>query len=125
MKVRYNTAVGISFVVLGAVCTVLGLWLAMLGEFNPSVLIGLLVLLLGILYLVRPYFWVHSKSVEVGAVIGPMKREYEFQTLELSGGKVVAVRADGTRKKVPVTRWMSNTSDWDAVMSARTTPAGQ
>jgi hypothetical protein len=124
MKVRYNTAVGIVFVVLGAVCTILGLWLAMLGEFNPSVLVGLLVLLLGILYLVRPYFWVHANSVEVPAVIGPARRRFEFQTLTMDGNKVIAVRADGTRKKVPVTRWMSNTSDWDTVMSGRTTPAG-
>jgi hypothetical protein len=125
MKVRYNTVVGIIFVVLGAVSTVLGLWLTLLGDFNPSVFVGLLCLLLGILYLVRPYFYVHQSAVVVPAVVGPAKREFPFQSLTFDGSKMIAVRTDGTTKKVPVARWMANTGDWDAVMNARTTPGSR
>jgi hypothetical protein len=122
MKVRYNMVVGVVFVVLGGVCTFLGLWLTLLGEFNPTVIVGLLCLALGISYLVRPYFWVHTSAVVVPAAIGPLKRQFPFKTLTFEGNKMIAVRPDGTTKKVPVARWMSNTGDWDAIMSARTTP---
>ena len=116
MKVRYNPVVGVVALVLGGVCLFLGLWLMALGEFSPAIFPGLLVTLLGVLYLVRPYFWVNSKSVELAAVIGPMKRTFPFQTLEIDGGKLVAVSGDGSRKKVPVTRWMAHSGDWAAAV---------
>ena len=122
MKVRYNMYVGILFVVLGAVSTVLGLWLTLLGDFSPGFIVGVLCLVLGILYLARTYFWVHENAVVVPAVVGPLKREFPFQSLTFDGGKMIAVRPDGTSKKVPVARWMSNTGDWNAVMTARSTP---
>jgi len=125
MKVRYNPVVGVVMLVLGAVCEFLGLWLVMLGEFSPAAIAGFVPLLIGILYLVRPYFWVLPRSVEVPALIGPARRETPYQRLELAGGKLIAVRDDGSRKKVPVARWLANSGDWAAVTSERTTPAGQ
>lgn len=119
MKVRYNPFVGVVALVLGAVCVFLGLWLAMLGEFSPAVIVGLMPMLIGVLYLVRPYFWVHGTSVEVPAVMGPLKREFPFQTLEVDGGKLFAVSADGTRKRVPVTRWFAHSGDWQAAVDQR------
>jgi hypothetical protein len=115
MKVRYNVTVGVVFIVLGAVCSFLGLWLLLLGEFNPAVVVGLLPALMGILYLVRPYFLVDRGVVTVPALIGPAKRQFPFARLEVDGGKVVAVTSEGTRKKVPVARWMAHPADWRAV----------
>src|SRR5262245_7166918 len=125
MKVRYNVAVGVVLLILGAVCVFLGLWLTALGEFSPAAIVGFIPLLIGILYLSRPYFWVHDKTVVLPAVLGPLKREFPFQRLEFTGGRMIAVRPDGTTKKLPVTRWMANTDDWAAVMNARTSPAGR
>jgi len=125
VKVRYNVVVGVLFVVLGAVSTVLGLWLTLLGEFNPTFLFGLLCALLGILYLVRPYFWVHESTVVIQAALGPAKRTIPFKSLTFDGNKMIAVRADGTTRKVPVARWMANTGDWDTVRTARTTPGSR
>jgi hypothetical protein len=122
MKVRYNPAVGIVLLVLGAVCLFLGLWLMALGELNGAVFAGLLVTVLGILYLVRPYFWVMPSTVEVVATVGPAKRRYPFQTLAVEGGKLYAVSEDGTRKKIPVARWMANSADWAAVTEHATRP---
>ncbi|MFL6119063.1 hypothetical protein [Actinophytocola sp.] len=119
MKVRYNPVVGVVMVVLGAVCLFLGLWLMALGEFNASVLVGALVTLLGILYLVRPYFWVSSSAVELRAVVGPVRRTFPFRTLEVDGSKLVAVN-DGDRKKLPVTRWMAHSGDWAAAVERAT-----
>lgn len=116
MKVRYNVAVGVVFIVLGAVCTFLGLWLLLLGEFNPAVVVGLLPMLFGILYLVRPYFVVEQGMVTVPALIGPVRRQFPFTHLERAGGKVVAVRPDGTRKKLPIARWLAHPADWRTVI---------
>jgi len=82
MKVRFNPVVAIVMLVVGALCVFLGLWLFLLGEFSPALIAGLMPLLIGILYLVRPYFWVYSTMVRVPALIGPVKREFPLQYLE-------------------------------------------
>jgi len=116
MKVRYNPVVGVVALAIGGVCVFLGLWLMLLGEFSPAVVIGLMPMLIGVLYLARPYFWVHSTSIEVPALLGPMRRQFPFKTLEVDGGKLFAVSADGTRKRVPVARWSAHTGDWKAAV---------
>ncbi len=115
MKVRYNPVVGVVFIVLGAVCEFFGLWLVLLGEFSPAAIVGLLPILIGILYFVRPYFFVDPHTVTVPAVLGPVRREFPYERLDLEGNKVVTVRADGSRKKVPVARWLAHSADWRAV----------
>jgi hypothetical protein len=126
MKVRYRPWVGIILLVLGAVCAVLGLTLAAsTGELNPSVFLGALIMLLGLLYLLRPYFWVYDASVEVTALVGPARRRFPYETLELEGNKLYAVQADGKRRKVSVSKWMSNGDDWaqfTAPLPQRTKP---
>ena len=117
MKVRYNPVIAIVAILLGGICLFLGLWVSMLGEFNPAVIAGLMPTLIGILYLVRPYFWVTPGSVTVGALIGPMSREFMFQRLEADGGRLYAIEDDGTRKKLPVARWLANSTDWRAITS--------
>lgn len=115
MKIRYNVAVAVVMLVIGAACAFGGLWLYLLGEFSFTLIIGLILMLLGILYLVRPYFWVYSTEVIIPAPIGPVKRRFPFQYLEANGNRLYAVTGDGTRKKVPVARWLANSADWAAV----------
>lgn len=115
LRVRYNPAVGIVLLALGAVCEFLGLWLFMLGESSPALFAGLVPMVLGVLYLVRPYFWVYATSVALPAPIGPVKRQFPFQSLEVDGRKLIATRDDGTRKKVPVARWLAHPTDWREV----------
>lgn len=117
MKVRYNMALGIVLVVLGAVCEFLGVWLLLLGEFSPAAVAGLVPLLIGILYLVRPYFVIDARMVTIPAVFGPVRRDFAYQRLELDGGRLHAITADGSRKKVPVARWLANPTDWRSVTS--------
>lgn len=114
MKVRYHASVGIVLVVLGALCTLLGMWLFLLGDVGPAPLVGLVSVLMGVLFLVRPYFWVYSNLVVVPAVIGPVKRQFPYRHLEATGNRLYAVRDDGTRKRLPVARWMANSADWAA-----------
>src|SRR5690606_19285748 len=64
MKIRYNPVLGVTMIVLGVVCEVLGLWLLALGETDPTLFVGVIVVLLGLPYLLRPYFLVHHTTVE-------------------------------------------------------------
>jgi hypothetical protein len=117
MKVRYNPVVGVVSIVLGAVCEFFGLWLLMLGEFSPAAFVGLFPILIGVLYFARPYFLVDSHTVAVPALVGPVRREFPYDRLEYDKGKLVAVSLDGSRKKVPVTRWLAHSADWTSVAS--------
>jgi hypothetical protein len=122
MRVRYNPAVGVLFLVLGAVCSFLGLWLLLLGEFSPALFVGLVPMLLGVLHLVRPYFWMSPGSLTLPSVIGPARREVTFQSLEVEGGRLFGVQADGSRKKLPVARWMAHSGDWTAATEGAVHP---
>lgn len=118
MKVRYSPVVAGVFLVLGLVSLILGLWLLGLGQFAPGLIIGAMLTLIGVLYLVRPYFEVTAKTVSVPALLGPKHRDYGYETLEIDGGRLVAVSSDGARKKVPVYRWTSHPADWKALAAA-------
>jgi hypothetical protein len=126
MKVRYRPWVGIILLVLGAACAILALWLAAAtGTLNPSVFLGALIMLMGILYLLRPYFWVYDASVEVTALVGPARRKFPYATLQLDGNKLYAVQPDGKRRKVSVAKWMAHADDWaqfTAPLQQQTTP---
>lgn len=117
MKVRYNPAIGVVSIILGAVCEFFGLWLLMLGESSPAAFVGLFPMLIGILYFVRPYFLVDAHTVAVPALIGSMRREFPYERLEFDGGKLITVNSDGSRKKVPVARWLAHSGDWHGITS--------
>lgn len=114
MQVRYNPVVAVTFIVLGSVAEFLTLWVSMLGEVNPGVFVMWIAIVIGALYLTRPYFSIDSTSVVVHALVGSMKREFPYQSLEFEGNKLVTVREDGTRKRVPVARWLARSADWSA-----------
>jgi hypothetical protein len=119
MKVRYSPVVAGVLLTLGIICLILGLWLLGLGQFAPGLIIGAMLTLIGVLYFVRPYFEVDTTSITVPALLGPKQRSFTFETLEIDGGRLVAVSRDGARKKVPVYRWTSHPADWKALVAAK------
>jgi hypothetical protein len=120
MKVRYNPVVGVVALVLGGLCLFLGLWVSMVtAELHPAAIAGVVPALIGILYLVRPYFWVLPGSVRVGALVGSVAKEYPHLRLEADGGRLYAVGPDGTRKRLPVARRLAHAADWRAVTGGR------
>lgn len=110
MKVRYNPVVAALFIVLGGVLGLLALWLLLLGTFSIGVIIGPLLLLVGIRYLVSPYFEVSRHGVTVIAPFGNGK-EYPGRFV-LEGGRPMVVTPGGGRTKVRVSRWLANGTDW-------------
>jgi len=123
MKVRYNPIVGGLLLALGLACLLLGLWLWQLGDFGPGVVIGVLVTLMGVLTLARPYFWVRENSVEVLAMIGPAKREFPYTSLDYDGRRLCTLDSEGERRRIPVSRWIAHSGDWAAVTGPSSRPA--
>jgi hypothetical protein len=111
LTVRYNRLLAIVSVTAGAVCLLLGLWVALLGDFTPAIVAGPAPFGVGALMLRRPYFQVGPGSVRVPAMIGPVVRDFPYDRLALDGGRLTAVGAAGPTR-VPVLRWMAHGTDW-------------
>ncbi len=119
MTITYNKVLAYAFIMLGAINVAFGGWLLLLRNFNYSLIIGFILLLLAALYLTRPYFTLETSQVTVSAMVGPVKRTFFFRSpedLKIEGSRL-SVR-DGERwKRVPVYRWMSDAADWKAMQS--------
>ncbi|MFF5263432.1 hypothetical protein ACFY4C_31260 [Actinomadura viridis] len=119
LTVRYNPPVAWAFLALGVFNFLLGL----LAD-GPliNLILGVLFIVLGALFLSRPYFTytTHTRTLDVIAPIG-IRRSFHGSggdALTVEGPRIVLVRADGKRKKLPVNRWMSRAPEWDAVVEA-------
>lgn len=62
----------------------------------------------------RPYVVVFPGRVRTQAMIGPVKREYPYDTLRIDGSKLIAVGPDGAQKRTTAVRWMAHKQDWAA-----------
>ncbi|WP_086824590.1 hypothetical protein [Allokutzneria sp. NRRL B-24872] len=116
MRVRYNPFLGTVLVVLGVLCVFLGGWLTLLGEFTPTLVVGAVTTFVGVLQLTRPYFVVTPASVVVPSLIGPLKREIPYARLVFEDGKLFALGEDGVGKRLPVSRLLANSRDWESVV---------
>jgi hypothetical protein len=121
MKVRYNPAVPTVFIVLGAVNAVLGLLLLQSGgSAGPSVFLGPLLMLAGILQATRTYFEFEptTGTISVVALLGPAGRQYggADSTLSVDGNKIRCTYFAGTVKTVPVKRFFARSDQWRVVV---------
>jgi hypothetical protein len=119
LRVRHNPAVGIVLLVIGGGFSLYGLWHSLLDGFDSVLVPAALLMLLGMLYLVRPYFRVTPTSVDVMSLIGPGPlRQFPYKTLKVRDNKLVAVQDDGTGRKVAVLRWFAHSGDWHKLTSS-------
>lgn len=111
MEVKYNRIIAIVFVLLGLVNLVLGVWLALLGEFSASLILGVLIAFIGVQYFRSPYFIVESNQIVVPSLIGPIKRTYPFTALKVENGRLM--RREGEQwQPVPVQKWFADGNSW-------------
>ncbi|WP_395105246.1 hypothetical protein [Actinomadura sp. SCN-SB] len=118
LSVRYNPVIAWVALALGALNFVLGALVPSL----VNMVLGIMFIVLGALYLSREYFTytTHTRTLEVIAPIGARRafRGEDESSLVVEGNRIVLMRADGRRKKLPVMRWMSRPEQWDAVIAA-------
>lgn len=119
-KVRFTPLIGGALAAIGLINVVLGLWLLFLGEFNLSLVVGLVLLALAAWQFGRAYFWLDRGpdgrvTVSGSNRNGPLGRGLTAGTGErfvVEEGLIVHVAADGSRAPAPVRRWMAHPGDW-------------
>lgn len=123
MTVRYKPVMPVIFIALGVINFVLWLLLVRSGgaAAGPSLVLGPLLTVLGILQLTRPYFEFDPRTGTIGvkALIGPMTRRFggtEGGRLFVDGNRILCTRADGRTKRVPVNRLFAADDGWRSVL---------
>jgi hypothetical protein len=107
----------VAFLAIGAIELILGI--LTLGE--VQLVLGAVFIVFGVLSMTRPYFvWESAtRTIAVKALVGPRARRFggvEGGRLETEADRIVWVRADGSRKKVPVRRSYANRDEWNVVL---------
>lgn len=110
MNIRKNRNLGIVFVICGAAIIVLSV---MVGRPLLTVCGGLIVIF-GIPYMTGMMFTldIAKKTITVYALLGPVKKEYPFQSIACREGSVF-ISMDGAEKKLPLSKGICEREDWE------------
>ena len=123
MSVRYNPVTGVVLIVLGVVNIVLALWLLQVsGSGGPSLFIGPMIAILGLVQLNRTYFEFDPRTgtITMKALIGPASRQFggaKGDLLVVVGDRIRRNSKDGRSKRVPVNRFYARGDQWRAVLA--------
>lgn len=121
MTVGYNKTFGVIMLFLGITALVLGIVAGGRGisRIAPYISGGCCVLV-GILYLTRTYFTLGADCIEVKALLGPLRRTWEFDELKdvvQRDGKIYVIQG-GQLVKVSISRWLADGREWQAFLKA-------
>jgi len=119
VRVRYTPIAGIILLVLAIANIVLGV----LAHTGTSTALGVLFTVVAILQLTMPYFILFEGELQLKNLFGMTVRRYPFDDvsqfeIEEGGKRIFLNDGYGDRKKVRVTRWISQRGDWDRFMAA-------
>lgn len=115
LRVGYHRAHGILLVILGIVCSVLGMMSVSIAP-RPTfasyapLLSGGVCILIGIMMRTRPLFELGPDRIVVLALLGPMRREYPFASPREV--RIVGDRVMVGAKKLPLKRGRCDAQDW-------------
>ena len=117
MKIYYKQGWGIFFVVFGIILVGLNLMLINMGVGRGfQVFFCLFITLIGILYLIKPYFELRSNEIVLFNLFGMELKHYQFENLsqlQVLDSKVY-LNSEGQSKKLRLSKFMSRNEDWDA-----------
>lgn len=113
MDVGYNKAFGAVMLALATLCLVLGVMV----NAGMTIAIGAMNVVIGILYLVRPYFVVGQGTIELRNLLGMTMRTYHFgdlAALEVTpdGKTIHQIEPGGARTRLKLSRWLADGGDW-------------
>jgi hypothetical protein len=112
-SVGYNKTLGLVLLGVGLLSFLLNLWVMLLGgSLNPGLLVGLLVAVIGVLYLTKDFLRVSSSSVEQLNLWGRVLKSYPLNQLGVVDGQVYT---EPERKKLAV-RWLAKPGDWQRLL---------
>ena len=122
-EARYNPWLGGVLLLLGLLCLGLNLWLMLLeGSFNSGVIVGVIVSVVGFLYLTRPCFVLAPNRLTVYSPIGAVIKRYpfaSFKDIQVESNAIYISPAEavtpGDREKIKLAKWMIRPADWKAL----------
>jgi hypothetical protein len=119
MIVRYKRAWAYLFIAMGALNLVLGVWIFLLtGKLQFMIFFGILMLAIGIGYLTKPLVTVTESSFVFKAMIGPIERTFEFDSLDrvrVENNKIL-IQNNGGWKSLPISKFLAHNNDWQALI---------
>ena len=117
MTVRYKKGWAYLFIAMGVLNLVLGGLLLLNGVPHFSVFIGVIILIIGVGYLTKPYVTVTDRGFVFKALIGPIERTFEFDSLDrvrVENNKIL-IQNNGGWKRVPISKFLAHNNDWQAL----------
>jgi hypothetical protein len=115
MKIRYSA--GFAAFILIAAALVLGI--SVLTGPSVNTFTGVILLLVGIGYMVRPLGELTETELTLFALIGPVKKQYPVAQLRVVDGKIYS-----GDKKVRIPGWATNSADWRTLLERLQRGAG-
>ncbi|TNF32682.1 MAG: hypothetical protein EP329_09455 [Deltaproteobacteria bacterium] len=119
VRVRYTPVAGVILLVLAILNIVLGV----MAHAGTSTALGLLFVVIAVLQLTMPYFVLVDGELQLRNLFGMTVKRYPFDDVAqfeiVEGGKrIFLTDGDGERKRVRVTRWISQRGDWERFLGA-------
>ncbi|HYG49444.1 MAG TPA: hypothetical protein VD905_01015 [Flavobacteriales bacterium] len=116
MKVYFKQGWGIGFTISGIVLFCANIWLLSVGHGQPlQLLVCAMLTLIGIMYLVQPYFELRPNEIVLFNRLGMEARRYPFNSyadLQVIDNKVY-VNMHGKSRKVNIGKFMAKPHEWD------------
>ncbi|HLP11382.1 MAG TPA: hypothetical protein VK177_05560 [Flavobacteriales bacterium] len=120
MKVHFKQGWGIGFTIGGTVMLLCNFWLMSVGFGNPiQLLLSAIIILVGIMYLVQPYFELRSNEIVLFNLFGMEIKRFTFGSyadFQVIDGKVF-VNTQGKLRKVRIGKLMAKPHEWDKFIS--------
>ncbi|MGB3767390.1 MAG: hypothetical protein WA947_12600 [Phormidesmis sp.] len=131
-QARFNPWIGLALVLAGLLIFLLSLRTILVDQvFSLRIFLGVLLAVVGLLYLKRPYFAIAPNRLTVYSFFGQVVKRYpfaDFHSIEIDSGKVYIRAPDEApeaengnahsfenRERVKIQRWMTKSSDWKSL----------
>ncbi len=114
-KLRYGLTMPLIIGGFGAIQLVLALTRISRGDYLPSVIVGVIALLMAAGLNYTPYFVVDSQSLTLYGLYGLLKRTYAFRSLadvKIEHNRVAYRDSHGNWTILPISRQIAKAEDW-------------
>lgn len=114
LTVGYNKVVGVLTLMGGAINLILSAWVFLLGGFSAAIVTGIIITLVGILYLTRPYFTIEPNRLVLYNLLGMPVKQYTielYSTVSIENNQLY-INTNDNQTKVKVTKWLADGEDW-------------
>ncbi|KPQ34513.1 MAG: hypothetical protein HLUCCA11_14535 [Phormidesmis priestleyi Ana] len=121
-KGRYRRSLGSVLLILGIGVASLSLKVMLLeGGLIGAAVLGVLLIIVGFLYLTRPYFAIAPNRLTIYNLLGSPVKRYPFTSFsqfQIKNSTTLYIE----QEKVNLSRWMMHSADWKRLQTLSTQP---